>query len=86
VGRVHIPMTDFPRPYSPRRRYYKDVKLILPQVAAGQEGEGASYTGLKPAGLDLGPAIPAADKALESGNPGPLLKLINGKTHEGIHK
>lgn len=102
----------------------KDVKLILPWVAAGQEGEirkafdlamavrgkgekekeladlyffetlvrihregeGASYTGLKPAGLDLGPVLPAADKALESGNPGPLLKLVNGRIHEGIHK
>ena len=101
-----------------------DVKLILPWVAAGQEGEirkefdltmavrgkgekekeladmyffetlvrihregeGAPYTGLKPARLDLGPAIPAADKALESGDPGPLLKLINEKIHEGIHK
>ncbi|MFA6148212.1 MAG: DUF6448 family protein [bacterium] len=101
-----------------------DVKLILPWVAAGQEGEirkafdltmavrgkgekekeladmyffetlvrihregeGAPYTGLKPAGLDLGPAIPAADKALESGDPGPLLNLVNGKIHEGVHK
>jgi hypothetical protein len=101
-----------------------DVKLVLPWVAAGQEGrirkafelttavrgkgekekeladmyffetlvrihregEGAPYTGLKPAGLDLGPAIPAADKALESGDPGPLLKLVNEKIHEGIHK
>jgi hypothetical protein len=55
-------------------------------VRVHREGEGAPYTGLKPAGLDLGPAIPAADKALESGNPGPLLKLINEKIHEGIHK
>jgi len=30
--------------------------------------EGAPYTGLKPAGLDRGPALPAADKALESGS------------------
>jgi len=36
--------------------------------------------------MDLGPAIPAADKALESGDPRPLLSLINGKVHEGIHK
>jgi len=55
-------------------------------VRVHREGEGAPFTGLKPAGLDLGPAIPAADKALESGNPGPLLKLINEKIHEGIHK
>ena len=28
----------------------------------------------------------AADKALETGDPGPLLKLVNEKIHEGIHK
>jgi len=55
-------------------------------VRVHREGEGAPFTGLKPAGLDLGPAIPAADKALETGDPGPLLKLINEKVHAGIHK
>lgn len=54
-------------------------------VRVHREGEGASYTGLKPAGLDPGPAIPAAEKALESGDPALLLKLINGKVHDGIH-
>lgn len=28
----------------------------------------------------------AADKALETGDPEELLKLINGKVHDGIHK
>jgi len=55
-------------------------------VRVHREGEGAPYTGLKPSGLDMGPAIPAADKALETGDPRPLLKLINEKIHEGIHK
>jgi len=55
-------------------------------VRVHREGEGAPFTGLKPAGLDLGPAIPAADKALETGQPGPLLKLIGEKVHAGIHK
>ena len=63
-----------------------DMYFFETLVRIHREGEGAPYTGLKPAGLDLGPAIPAADKALESGNPGPLLQLINGKIHEGIHK
>src|SRR3990170_1739460 len=79
-----------------------DVNLVLPWVAkekelsdryffetlvrVHREGEGAPFTGLKPAGLDLGPAIPAADKALETGQPGPLLKLIDEKVHAGIHK
>jgi hypothetical protein len=55
-------------------------------VRVHREGEGAPFTGLKPAGMDLGPAIPAADKALETGDPGPLLSLINEKVHAGIHK
>jgi len=50
-----------------------------------REGEGAPYTGLKPAGMDLSPAIPAADKAVESGDPRPLLSLIKEKVYGGIH-
>jgi hypothetical protein len=63
-----------------------DMYFFETLVRVHREGEGAAYTGLKPAGLDLGQAIPAADKALESGNPGPLLKLMNEKIHAGIHK
>ena len=55
-------------------------------VRVHREAEGAPFTGLKPAGLDLGPAIPAADKALETGNPKPVLALIEEKIHEGIHR
>ena len=39
-------------------------------------GEGAPFTGLKPAGGDLGPAIPAADAALRDGNVDGVLKLL----------
>ncbi len=63
-----------------------DTYFFETLVRVHRAGEGAPYTGLKPAGLDLGPAIPAADKALETGNPEPLLKLINAKVHDGIHK
>lgn len=55
-------------------------------VRVHREGEGAPFTGLKPAGLDPGPAIPAADKALETGDPGPLLSLIGGTIREGMRK
>jgi hypothetical protein len=69
-----------------KERELADLYFFETLVRIHREGEGAPYTGLKPAGLDLGPAIPAADKALETGNSGPLLKLINEKIHEGIHK
>ena len=48
--------------------------------------EGAPYTGLKPAGLDLGPAIPAADKALESGSTEALEKLLTDAIHKGLRE
>ena len=63
-----------------------DMYFFETLVRVHRDGEGAPYTGLKPAGLDMGPAIPAADKALESGNPEALLKLLNAKVQEGVHK
>ncbi len=54
-------------------------------VRVHRAGEGESYTGLKPAGRDLGPAIPAADKALASGSVEPLLNLLNEAVHHGMH-
>jgi hypothetical protein len=38
-------------------------------VRLHREGEGATFTGLKPAGINYGPVIPAAEKALETGDP-----------------
>ncbi len=61
-----------------------DMYFFETLVRVHREGEGAPYTGLKPAGLDLGPAIPAADKALETGDPEALLALVGAKVHEGI--
>jgi len=45
-------------------------------VRVHRAGEGAPYTGLKPAGRDLGPAIPAADRALASGEVGELETIV----------
>jgi len=45
-------------------------------VRVHRAGEGAPYTGLQPSGRDLGPAIPAADKALDDGSAEPLVQLL----------
>lgn len=45
-------------------------------VRIHRAGEGAPYTGLKPAGLDVGPAVTAAEAALESGSPDALVRLL----------
>ena len=52
-------------------RYFFETVVRLHRV-----GEGAPYTGLKPAGRDLGPAVPAADNALLTGSLSALAKLL----------
>lgn len=53
-------------------RYFMETAVRLHRA-----GENAPYTGLQPAGIDFGPAIPAAEKALESGDPRPLIQLMS---------
>jgi hypothetical protein len=55
-------------------------------VRVHRVGEGAPYTGLKPAGRDLGPAIPAADMALAAGSLEPLTKLIVDAVHQHLRE
>jgi hypothetical protein len=45
-------------------------------VRLHRAGEGEPYTGIEPAGTDLGPVIPLADKALQDGSAEALLKLF----------
>lgn len=53
-----------------------DMYFFETLVRVHRTGEGEPYTGLKPAGRDLEPVIPAADKAIESGKLEPLLKIL----------
>lgn len=53
-------------------------------VRIHRAGEGAPYTGLKPAGRDLGPAIPAADKAVADDSARPLVELLMETIHENL--
>lgn len=53
-------------------------------VRVHRAGEGVSYTGLKPAGRDLGPSIPAADKALEEGSLKNLDGLLTDTMRNGL--
>lgn len=45
-----------------------DRYLFETVVRIHRAGEGAPFTGLKPAGLDVGPVIPIAEAAIESGS------------------
>jgi len=45
-------------------------------VRLHREGEEAPYTGLKPAGLDWGPVVPRAEKAIEKGNAAEVIEFL----------
>ncbi len=47
-------------------------------VRLHRAGEGAPFTGLKPAGLDVGPVIPVAERAIEDADPAELADLLAG--------
>jgi hypothetical protein len=72
------------RPLSPEAKELADRYFFETLVRVHRAGEGAPYTGLKPAGRDLGPAIPAADQALDAGSAEALLRLLIGTVHDGV--
>ena len=53
-------------------------------VRLHRAGEGAPYTGIKPAGRDLGPAVVAGDKALQTGSVEPLAGLLTHAVHQSV--
>jgi len=73
------------RRLGPQAKELADRYFFETLVRVHRAGEGAPYTGLKPAGRDLGPAIPAADQALETGSPRKLVALLSQAVHDGLH-
>jgi len=61
-----------------------DLYFFETLVRIHRAGEGAPYTGLKPAGRDLGPAIPAADRAVETGSADAATTLITDLIRDGV--
>lgn len=55
-------------------------------VRLHREGEGAPYTGLKPAGLDWGPVVPSAEKAIEKGSPKEVIEFLSHTVEEELQK
>lgn len=74
------------RALGPAAAAVADEHFLETLVRVHRAGEGAAYTGLKPAGRDLGPAIPAADLAIESGSPEALLALLRRAVEQGLHE
>jgi hypothetical protein len=63
-----------------------DMYFIETLVRVHRAGEGAPYTGLKPAGTDLGPVIPAVDRAVEDGSDEALLKILTDTVGGNVRK
>jgi hypothetical protein len=56
------------RGLGPDARALADQAFLETVVRLHRAGEGAAYTGLKPAGIDYGPVIPAAEHAVQTGD------------------
>lgn len=66
-------------------REMADTWFFETLVRLHRESEGAPYTGLKPAGTDFGPVIPAGDKALKTGSLKELRDLIVREFEAELH-
>jgi hypothetical protein len=68
----------------PAAREGADLRFFETVVRIHRRGEGAPFTGLKPAGLDVGPIIPAAERAIETGSADELAALLSDVLHDEI--
>lgn len=62
-----------------------DAYFFETLVRVHRAGEGAPYTGLKPAG-HIEPPVAAADKAIASGKLDEVDKLVSTRIEQGLHK
>jgi len=64
------------------RKLEKDVQDLADDcffetaIRLHRAGEGAPYTGMKPSGLDEGPIVPLAEKAIKTGDPSEVIEFI----------
>lgn len=72
------------RRLSPEAKALADKYFFETLVRVHRAGEGAPYTGLKPAGTPLEPGVAEADRALDTGNVTPLVNKVTEVVHHGI--
>jgi hypothetical protein len=73
------------RGLGPKAKALADRSFIETAVRLHRAGEGAAYAGLKPAGIDHGPAIPAAERAVETRSLAPVKALLVEELEHGLH-
>jgi hypothetical protein len=73
------------------RKSGKDAKDVADDwffensIRLHRAGEGAPYTGMKPAGLSEGPVVPRAEKAIETGDPKETIGFIQKTIEDDLH-
>ena len=72
------------RKSGPEAKNLADTFFFETLVRLHRAGEGAPYTGLKPAG-HVEPPVAAADRAIATGSPDELAKLIAARMQKGLH-
>ena len=72
------------RKAGPAAREVADLYFYETAVRLHRAGEGAPYIGLKPAGLDVGPVIPVAEKAIDAGSPDALIRLLSDTLRQEV--
>ena len=73
------------RRLGPEARALADRFFFETLVRLHRAGEGAPYTGLQPAGRDLGPAIRLADQAVATGSDAEVATFVGTQVARGIH-
>lgn len=74
------------------RRRGKDVQDLADDwffetaVRLHRTGEGAPYTGLKPTGLDEGPIVPRAERAIDTGDPKDVISYVAQSVEKDLQK
>ena len=74
------------RELSPQAKSLADRFFFETLVRVHRAGEGAPFTGLKPAGRDLGPAIPAADEAVRVGSVELVRQLLTDAVQQRLRE
>lgn len=74
------------RKQSPEAKEIADMYFFETLVRLHRLGEGAPYTGLKPAGRDLGPVIPLADKSIIDKSDIELSHLLIENVTKNLHQ
>lgn len=63
-----------------------DRRFFEALVRIHRAGEGAPYTGLQPAGTDVGPAVAAADESLADGSVDAVRTVLTNAVQSGIER